>query len=316
MQTILGSNGIIGTELARELHKNFTSDLRLVSRNPRKVNETDTLFSADLLYADEANEAVKGSEIVYLTVGIPNVTLIAQERWPIIMQNVINACINYQAKLVFFDNTYMYGPSKGLIKEGNPFLATGLKGKVRSKVSTMLLNAMHSNEITAMICRAPEFYGPRNTKSITNALVFENIRNSKKIKVLVRDDAKRTLVFTPDAARAMALLGNTPDAYGQTWHLPCDHNRLTAREFIYLAGEVYGKKLHYVVLKDWMVKLLGNIDPYLKETVEILYRYETDHLFDSSKFMERFPDYKVTTYQDGIAQIIREIKMHKKNLSL
>ncbi len=311
MQTILGANGIIGTEVAKELYKNYTKDIKLVSRNPRKIHDTDKIFSADLMDPKQTDEAVKGSEIVYLTVGLPNVTLIAQERWPIIMNNVITACVNNQVKLVFFDNTYMYGKTNGFIKEGNHFLASGIKGKVRRKVSTMLLNAMHHGEITAMICRAPEFYGPRNTKSITNALVFENIKNSKKIKVLGKDHTKRTLVFTPDAGKAVALLGNTPDAYGQTWHLPCDENRLTAKEFIHEASLAYGEKLHYIVLSNWLVRFLGNFDSYLKETIEILYRYEHDHLFDSSKFMSRFPNFKITTYKDGINEIINEIKLKK-----
>ncbi|NDP20076.1 MAG: NAD-dependent epimerase/dehydratase family protein [Paludibacter sp.] len=306
MQTILGANGIIATELAKELYKNYTKDIRLVSRNPKKVNETDTIFPADLLDPKQAEEAIKGSEIVYLTVGLPNVSLITQERWPIIMHNVIEACISFQTKLVFFDNTYMYGESEGFIKEGNPFLATGLKGLVRSKVSTMLLHAMNHYEITAMICRAPEFYGPRNTKSITNALVFENILNSKKIKVLVNENKLRTLMFTPDAGRALALLGNTTDAYNQTWHLPCDDNRLTTKELINQASKILRKRLHFIVLRSWMVKLKGNFDPYLKETIEILYRYKSDHLFDSSKFKTRFPDFKVTPYKVGIAEILKD----------
>lgn len=36
MQTILGSNGQIGYELAKELYKNYTNELRLVSRKPQK----------------------------------------------------------------------------------------------------------------------------------------------------------------------------------------------------------------------------------------------------------------------------------------
>lgn len=36
MQTILGSNGQIGHELAKELSKHYTTDIRLVSRNPKK----------------------------------------------------------------------------------------------------------------------------------------------------------------------------------------------------------------------------------------------------------------------------------------
>jgi hypothetical protein len=37
----------------------------------------------------------------------------------------------------------------------------------------------------------------------------------------------------------MALLGNTPDAYGQAWHLPCDDQRLTYQQFIQLASEIF-----------------------------------------------------------------------------
>lgn len=47
MQTIIGSGGGIGKPLARELKKNYTDQIRLVSRNPRKVNDTDQLFPAD-----------------------------------------------------------------------------------------------------------------------------------------------------------------------------------------------------------------------------------------------------------------------------
>lgn len=47
MQTILGSNGQIGTELARALHQEHRKNIRLVSRKPRKVNATDLVFPAD-----------------------------------------------------------------------------------------------------------------------------------------------------------------------------------------------------------------------------------------------------------------------------
>jgi uncharacterized protein YbjT (DUF2867 family) len=64
MQTILGSSGIIGKEVARELHRSFTKDIRLVSRNPQAVNPTDQLFKANLLNREQVFEAVKGSDVV------------------------------------------------------------------------------------------------------------------------------------------------------------------------------------------------------------------------------------------------------------
>ena len=307
MQTILGASGIIGTELAKELYRKYTKDIRLVSRHPEKVHDTDQLFAADLLDSIQTEEAVRGSEIVYLTAGVPNNWKIAKAQWPVIMKNVLAACLEHKAKLVFFDNTYMYGTSDGLLTEETPFLSKGRKGKVRAEITTMLNNAIQNTDIMAMICRAPEFYGPGKTKSITNTLIFESILQSKKPKVLLNDTTLRTLIYSPDAAKSMALLGNTPDAYHQTWHLPCDNNRLTAKEFIQFTSEIYGKKLDYIILKKWMILAISLFNPGMRETIELLYRYKTDNLFDSSKFRRRFPDYKITTYQEGISEIIDEI---------
>ena len=47
MQTILGSSGIIGKELAKALPQ-YTNKIRLVSRKPKKNNENDEFFKANL----------------------------------------------------------------------------------------------------------------------------------------------------------------------------------------------------------------------------------------------------------------------------
>src|SRR5690606_1011828 len=107
MQTILGSGGAIGIELAKSL-KNYTNDIRLVSRNPKKVNDSDELFKADLTNEDDVLRAVKGSEIVYVTVGFPYKLKVWEENWPKFIKSVITSCISEKAKLVFFDNIYMY----------------------------------------------------------------------------------------------------------------------------------------------------------------------------------------------------------------
>src|SRR5690606_20967325 len=112
----------------------------------------------------------------------------------------------------------------------------------------MILKEIKSGELEAVICRAPEFYGPDKTQSITNTLIFNNIKEDKKLKVPLRDDKKRSLIWTPDASRATALIGNTPDAFGQTWHLPIDKSYPTYKEFIALVSEVYGKELKHSVI--------------------------------------------------------------------
>lgn len=85
--------------------------------------------------------------------------------------------------------------------------------------------------LITLICRAPEFYGPRKSQNITNTLLFNNIKAYKKIRIPLSDTKRRSLIWTPDASRASALIGNTPSAYSQTWHLPVD-NQLTYKELI------------------------------------------------------------------------------------
>lgn len=303
MQTILGASGQIGHELAVALKRDFTDDIRLVSRNPRKVNETDQLHRADLLDAEETRRAVKGSEIAYLTAGLPMDAKLWVEQWPVIMGNVIDACAKQGVKLVFFDNTYMYPQTAEPQTESTPFRPYGEKGRVRATIAEALLKAMDRKRLTALICRAPEFYGPGKTQSITNSTIIEPLANGKPARVFLRDDTLRTLIYTPDASRAMALLGNTPDAYDQTWHLPCDDDRLTYRAFIYLAAEQFGTAPQYRILRRWQLRLAGRFNKTVREAAELLPRYTVDNIFVSDKFKERFPDFRVTTYRDGLARI-------------
>ena len=104
----------------------------------------------------------------------------------------------------------------------------------------------------------------------------------------------------------MALIGNTPGAYSQTWHLPCDDNRLTYKELVNLASKVYQKEFHYTVLKMWMFRLGGLFNKQMKEVQELLPRYEQDNIFISDKFKKSFPHFEITTYQQGITQIMEE----------
>ena len=104
----------------------------------------------------------------------------------------------------------------------------------------------------------------------------------------------------------LALLGSTPDAYGQSWHLPCCDDRLTYRQFVTAAGEVFGREPAWTVLDRRVLVLLGVFSKPLRELRELLPRYAADNLFDSSKFKRRFPGFAVTSYHQGLEEIHRE----------
>ena len=126
-QTILGAGGAIGIELAKSL-KDYTSNIRLVNRNPKKVNATDELFSADLTKKEDIFKAIAGSHITYVTIGFPYKTKVWIQIWIPFIQNVVAACLEHNSKLVFFDNVYAIGGDNvNHIKETSPISPTSKK---------------------------------------------------------------------------------------------------------------------------------------------------------------------------------------------
>jgi nucleoside-diphosphate-sugar epimerase len=305
MQTILGSNGQIGYELAKELYKNYTTDIRLVSRKPKKINPTDDVVPADLMDYDQTKKAIENSDIVYFTVGLPMDSALWESNFLKITANVIKACIESRSKLVFFDNTYMYPKDRTPQDESTPFSPVGKKSVVRSEMAKLVLHAIENEGLEAVICRAPEFYGPNKTQSITNTLVLNKIKNNETASIPVSKDTLRTLIWTPDASRAMALIGNTASAYQQTWHLPCDQPR-TFQEMIQIAEKVLNKPLKYRVIQLWQFKLAKFFSKEVKELDELLPRYEQDNIFLSDKFKQAFPDFTITTLEEGISRVLTE----------
>ena len=306
MQTILGSSGVIGTELAKSLTQ-YTDKIRLVSRNPKRVNPTDQLVIADLTNHQQVLTAVEGSEVVYLTVGLEYKIGVWQTQWPIIMQNVIEACKTHKAKLVFFDNVYAYGLVKGWMKEDSLVNPASKKGEVRAQIAQMIMSEVEKGHLDAIIARAADFYGPNTPLSFATVTVFQNLKKGKKAQWFLDADKKHSMTYTPDAGKATAILGNTISAYNQIWHLPTDKNVLTGKEFIEIAAKAFGVEPKYMVLKKWMIQMVGMFVPVVKESIEMLYQNEYDYLFDSTKFEKAF-NFKPTSYQDGIAETVKSMK--------
>lgn len=302
MQTILGSGGIIGKEASYCLSQ-FTDHIRQVSRHPKKVNETDHIYPADLTNEQDVMEAVKGSEVVYLTIGLPYNTSVWQKNWPIIMNNTINACKEHGAKLVFFDNVYMYGLVDGWMTEETSYNPCSKKGEVRAVIAHKLMDEVGKGNIQALIARAADFYGPKATNTYITPMIFDKLNKKKKPQLMLDAFKKHSYTYTPDAARAMALLGNTPEAFNQIWHLPSDRNVMTGAEFVSEAAQHFQRPNHYSVLSSFMMKFAGLFSPIINETHEMLYQSKHDYLFDSSKFENNF--FAPTSYQDGIKTIYK-----------
>ena len=312
MQVILGATGPIGRALASHLPTFTDEPIRLVSRQPQDLSATFSIengfsvVASDLCDEQAALEVINDASVVYFVVGLPLNTQLWQAQFELITHNVINACLVHNAKLVFFDNTYMYPQNVSRLTEETPVVGQGAKGRVRANMTNRVLHAMQHQCLHALIARAPEFYGPGKTLSFTNLMVLKALRKAKQARVLISDQTKRTLIHVEDAARATALLGNTNDAYGQTWHLPCDDQRMTYAQIIDYAQHLLGRPCEHRVLRRWQLEMLRFFKPALAETRELWPRYGIDNVFVSDKFKARFSDFVVTSYTQGIKQTLTE----------
>lgn len=314
MQTIIGSGGAIGIELARAL-RNYTTSIRLVSRNPKSINPYDQVFAADVFNENEMLKALEGTQICYLTVGLEYNTKLWQAKWPLLIKNVVNSCIRNQTKLVFFDNVYAIGGDYVKhINESSPISPVSKKGEVRAAVDKYILENIEKGKLEAIIARAPDFFGPIKQNSMLMILVYDNLVKGKKAQWLSNAKVVHSMGYTPDLAKGTAMLGNASDAYNQIWNLPVDKKALTGEEWIKLFSRELNTTDKYQVLPGWLLKTLGIFVPVLDELYEMRYQFDRDYYFDSSKFIERF-QYNPTGNEEAVRKTLLTLKDSSSGIS-
>ncbi len=311
--TILGAGGSIGNALTYELLK-ANENVRLVSRSNYSIPGTES-FKADITSYQETLASVKGSSVVYLCVGLPYDAKIWAESWPRIMHNTINASKTVNAKLIFFDNVYMYGMVDGKMTETTPYNPCSKKGEIRAKVASILENEIKQKNINAIIARAADLYGPYATKtSLPYIFVFDKLINGSKAQWIVDVKKTHSFTYTVDCAKGLYLLSKDEESVNQVWHLPTYNSGINAETLINLTAKELGVEANYSVLKKWMIKSFGFFNKAVAETYEMLYQYENDYYFDSTKFNDYFK-YQPVSCEDGICETLRFIKKNQSTIN-
>jgi nucleoside-diphosphate-sugar epimerase len=301
MHTILGAGGAVANALTRELTNN-NETIRLVSRKEINTGDKNTTWQkADLLSQQDISAAVKGSDVVYLTAGLVYNKDIWKQQWPIIMQNVMNAVKDAGARLIFFDNIYMYGLVNGPITEDTPYNPHSVKGEIRAAIAEKLMGEVKAGNINATIARAADFYGMENMNAFLDMMVLDKFAKGQRAQWLGDVNKLHNFSYIPDMGKGMYLLGQNPESTNQIWHMPTA-KPMTGKQFIELAAKIYGIEPKYFALKKFMLQMVGMFDRIIKEMVEMYYQYDHDYNFNSDKFEKAF-SFKPTGYEDGIREL-------------
>src|SRR5690606_16675466 len=154
--------------------------------------------------------------------------------------------------------------------------------------------------IRASIARAADFYGSGGQNSFFDQMVLKRLAEGKGAQWLGNIDSKHSFTYVPDAARAVALLGERPEGDNQIWHLPTAP-AITGREFVRLAAEACGVRPKSSTVNGLMLRLVGLFNKEIGETAEMYYQYKHDYEFDSGKF-ERAFGVAPTPYETGMRE--------------
>lgn len=224
------------------------------------------------------------------------------------MGNAIEAAKRARARLVFFDNVYMYGRVEGPMTEETPFRPCSRKGEIRARIAGALLEEIKGGNLTAMIARAADFYGPGARTGIPNVLVFDKLAQRSRPLCLASDRTRHSYTYTPDAAGSLLRLIDSEEAWNQTWHMPTAPDPPDGKEFIAMAAREFDVPPKYRLLRKPLLKVAGWFDPTIRELYEMLYQNEYDYIFDSSKFARAFGA-PPTPYAEGIRQTAAAAKI-------
>jgi len=302
-QTIIGGNGTIGKVVATQLAKTNVK-VRIVQPNPKKVSGNEEVVSADVMELDQLIEATEGSSIIYLMLGLPYSGKAWEQGFPLAVKNTIEAARRTNAKVVYFDNVYMYGKATEAMTEETPVDPISRKGRARAKAAQVLMEAVERGDVEAMITRSADFYGPYQFDSIKT--MAHRLRAGKKAQVLLADNKIHSLTYVSDAGKAVAMLANQPSAYNQVWHMPTDPAKRTAKDIVTVIAELLEVEARYRVVNKSMLAMAGWFNPLIRELGEMAYQYEQDYFFDSLKITSTY-GVSATPFRQGLTEYLTQL---------
>jgi nucleoside-diphosphate-sugar epimerase len=268
----------------------------------------------DVLDPHALRSATAGAAQVVAAFGFAYDGRVWAKSWPRAMNNVLDACEAARARLVFFDNLYMYGPQRAPLTEETKLSNYGRKPAVRSVVTRLWMAARDAGRVKVAALRAPDFYAPGVGNSHLGDVGFGRLAQGRAATLIVPPDMPHDFAYVPDLGRMVTTLLDAPDTdFGQVWHSPCAPTS-TSREILALGAKAIGARLRVSAIPLWLLPVLGLASPFLREVSEMRFTFDRPYRVDASKWKRRFWS-DVTPFEVGAAATARDFAERAKRPS-
>lgn len=304
---VIFGTGPVGRAIADELDQQGKS-IRMINRSGRKdIPQHIDVQSGDAKDHNFTRKVTEGASHVYFALN-PAYHLWLEE-FPPMQESVLQAAIANNAKLIVMENLYMYGDPQGKpMTEDMPFNAHTRKGKLRAEMHQRLMQAHNAGEVQVVTGRASDFFGPGVLDSAMGERVFGFAHEGKKPQIVGSADVLHDQTYMKDIGKALVLLAQADDAYGQAWHIPSPRT-VSQKEFISIIGQTMGKEVGISVAPKFILRMMGLFNKTVREVYEMVYEFEHDFVMDTSKFERKFGDI-ATPLEDAIRETVDWYQQH------
>jgi nucleoside-diphosphate-sugar epimerase len=295
--------GAVGRETTALLTARGDS-VRIVQRyKPQQVPSGGTFQFADSTDREATIAACAGVDTVICCIGLRYISTVWQREWPLVMANLIDGCSLANARLVFADNLYMYGPQTAPLTEDMPLTTFGRKPALRAAITRQWKSAHDAGRVRAVAVRASDFYGPDAATSVISGFGVARLIAGKPVLSPYPPEQPHDFVYVPDFARALVSLVDAPDdAYGQAWHVPHAPTQ-SLRDVLTLAASLIGVPPRITVLPGALIPIIGLVSKEVGETSEMRFQWDRPYHVDASKFGARFWN-DATSIEAGLGETI------------
>ena len=278
-------------------------DVTAVNRSGRADIPGAELIAGDATDPTFTTRVAAGADVVYFCLNATHYDRWAAE-FPPLQRAVLNAAQAADARLVVLDNLYGYGPTGGRdLVETLPAQPISRKATTRAAMTTELLDAHRAGRVEVAIGRASDYFGPATTQSALGSTVFGAALSGRPAQLLGNPDQPHSYSYTPDVAAALVTLGTQPGGTGTVWHLPVAETRST-REIIDYVYHLAGHRPRSLAAGRLTLRLLGFLQPAMREYLHTLYQFTDRWVVDDTKFRTAFGDHS-TPLDDALATTLQ-----------
>ena len=299
LHVVVGAGGVTGRLVVSHLLA-AGRRVRALTRDGRAVGSAGAELGAV-----DASDPVALTAATAGAVAIYHCAMPPIGRWlsdfPPLTDSIIEAASATGARVIYADDTWMYGRVSGPMTPDLPYRPVGRLGVLRAWLAERFSHAAAAGRIRLSIVRAGELYGPQ-VRSMIAGTVFGNVRRGRTARWFGDPDLPITPTYVDDFARTVAAVGQHDSGTNRVWHVP-HPGPTTGRNLVALAAGQAGGRARVITTSRWQLQALGTVLPLARDGAELIYQFEQPFIVDGSATTEAF-GLTATPYAEGVRAVL------------